>query len=65
MVERSYSLGINFSMNHFFQELSEQHSARTDTFARSLQCSNKLMSALHYGHLQMNLGTEVFQLPSS
>lgn len=53
------------SLMPFFQVLSEQHSARADKLARSLQCTNKLMSALHYGCLQMNLGIGVSHLPSS
>lgn len=44
--------------------LSAQHSAWADILARSLQCTNKLMSAWCYGCLQTNSRINLLQLQS-
>lgn len=55
----------DLSLTLSFQVLSAQRSAWADKLARSLQCTDKLMSALGYGCLQINLRIGIFQLQSS
>lgn len=64
-VEMSCSSGTDLSLTLSFQVLSALHSAWLDKLARGLQSTNKLMPALRYGCLQINLKITVSLLISS